>query len=161
MTAPEDRIDELYRRVFGFHLRLAGGVRTEAEELTQETMLRVLRSKEALRDPEKLVFWALKIAARIRIDTYRRRPHVALNPGMEEGGPAIEPGQGEESSRALKLLSALPEPYRTSVSLRYVQGLGYEEMASILELPEGTVKSHVARGLRLIRRGMESNDELH
>jgi RNA polymerase sigma-70 factor (ECF subfamily) len=157
----EPLLEELYRRVFGYQLRLAAGNRTEAEERTQETMFRVLRSQEALRDPDRLVFWALRIATNVRIDAYRRHPPLVLEGEVQDSRPPPDPDLREETAEALARLAALPDSYRVAITLRYFEDLSYEDMATILGMPVGTVKSNVARGLRLIRRQLEkTHDEL-
>ena len=163
-TASEGRLDdrvleELYRRVFGYQFRLAGGNRPAAEELAQETMVRILRSREDLRDPGRLIPWALRIATHVRIDALRRRPAAELGREVEDPRGTAEPRSREETSAVLSQLAALPESYRAPITLRYFEDLGYEEMSAILDLPVGTVKSNVARGLRLIRRRMEETND--
>ncbi len=152
-------LEDLYRRVYGYHLRLAAGDRSVAEELSQETLLRVIRSRDGLRDPDRLVTWALRIATNVRADHFRRRSGVGLEAGIGELRPAPGADTREEASGALRHLRTLPEDYRAAITLRYFEDMSYEEMSRILELPVGTLKSHVARGLRLIRKRME--DEGH
>ena len=62
------------------------------------------------------------------------------------------------TAEALAQLAVLPEPYRAAITLRYFEDLDYEEMAGILDIPVGTVKSQVCRGLRLIRKKMEKHE---
>jgi RNA polymerase sigma-70 factor (ECF subfamily) len=57
----------------------------------------------------------------------------------------------EEFRRTLDAVQALPPPYSESIALHYLQGLSIEETAAVLEIPSGTAKSQIARGLTLLR----------
>jgi RNA polymerase sigma-70 factor, ECF subfamily len=56
---------------------------------------------------------------------------------------------------AVRELRALPDPYRLALTLRYLEGLDYDDICRILDVPGGTARSHVARGLRLLRERMD------
>ena len=76
-------------------------------------------------------------------------PWASLNDGRE--GPEEQAQRHDEQARLGDLLTGLPEPQRTAVVLRHVVGLPYMELAEVMGCPEGTAKSHVARGLQRLR----------
>lgn len=147
-TGSRDRLlEETYTRLYRYLARLAGD-RAMAEDLAQETMVRVLRSMGTLREPDRFLPWVLRIGLNLWRDAIRRRP---IRP---EPPPASEPGDDSEGVR--RAVARLEEPYRTALTLRYLEGLDYDAMASVLELNVNTLKSQVARGLRLVRASLES-----
>jgi len=156
-TARDRLLEEAYRGVFRYHLRLARGAMDEAQELAHETMLRVVRSLETLREPTRFVPWVLAIAANVWRDARRRTPDAAL----PEELPAPEPqDDADEAQAVMHRLDALPEPYRAALTLRYLHGLDYDAMEVALGAPAGTLRSHVARGLKVIRESMEKRSRL-
>ena len=151
----DGQLIDLYRRVYGYLLRLTAGDCAQAEELTQETLFRVIRSRDGLREPNRLIPWALRIATNVRLDHLRRHPIRNLKMEVEDSRPA--PVLREEASNVLAHMASLSESFRSAVVLRYFGDLSYEEIAKILDAPLGTVKSNVARGLRQIRKLMEKH----
>ena len=147
----ESELESLYRRVFAYLLRLSGGNRSEAEEVAQETFVRILRSQFELREADRLVPWALRIATNVRLDLLRRRPTSRLEGDVE----ATRTESSDETPLAIRQVAELPEPYKTVLSLRYFEDLDYDEIAQILDVPVGTLKSQVCRGLKMIRKKME------
>ena len=76
-------------------------------------------------------------------------PWAAVPDGRE--GPEEQAQRHDGQARLGNLLTDLPDPQRTAVVLRHVVGLPYAEMAVVMGCPEGTAKSHVARGLHRLR----------
>lgn len=147
--ARERLLVESYRRIYRYHLRLTGGRAEESHDLAQETMVRLIRSLETLREPERFMPWALRIAVNLWRDRGARRPTAPL-PLQTEAPPAEDP-ESDLAARVLASLRMLPEPYRSAVTLRYLEDLDYEAMSEILEISAVTLRSHVARALRMIR----------
>ena len=85
----------------------------------------------------------------------RRPAHVALEDWAHAGdgreGPEEHAQRHDGQARLGGLLTELPDPQRTAVVLRHVVGLPYAELAAVMGCPEGTAKSHVARGLQRLR----------
>jgi len=148
-------LEEAYRRIFRYQLRLVRGDREEAQELTQESMVRLIRSLRGLREPERLVPWFLRIASNVWRDSLRRRktPSLAVDIASPQSVPTAETRDVVE--QVLLHLGALPEIYRQVLTLRYLEGLDYRSLSEVLDCPVGTAKSQVARGLELIRQRME------
>lgn len=87
----------------------------------------------------------------VALDFSEEGPHLAVEEDQEQQPEAIF--EKEEELRELgALLNQLPEHYRTVINLFYFADLGYQEIADLLNLPLGTVKSHLHRGIQRLRR---------
>ena len=142
-------LEDVFQRVYRYWLRLAGGREDEALDGAQETIVRVLRSLDRLRDGDRFLPWALRIATNLWTDRRRQVRPLAL---ASEVVAADRPERGDDAVRELR---ALPDPYRIALTLRYLEGLDYDDICRILDVPGGTARSHVARGLRLLRERMD------
>ena len=167
--ACRDLVQRYQRQVFSVILRVIRR-REDAEDLTQETFVRMFRALDRY-DPERpFTAWLFTIATRLAIDHLRRRrvPTVSLTvsePGsteertldVEDSGPGPEQitSNIEEERRAQSLIDTLPEHYRIVVLLRHQQDLSYEEIAEALNLPLGTVKARIHRARALLRDRIE------
>jgi RNA polymerase sigma-70 factor (ECF subfamily) len=151
-AASRDRLfEQVYARILRYHRKLAAGNPALAEELTQETMVRLIRSFDQLREPERFVPWAFRIATNAWRDHHRPRAARAPEAPMETAaGRAAE--RDELAQRILDRLAKLPETYRVVLTLRYLEGMDYEAMADVLETPVPTLRSQIARGRQMIRR---------
>lgn len=167
---------ELYARYGGLVFNLALrhlGDREEAADLTQEVFLRVHRHLRGFRGQSSLKTWIYRIALnRCRSWRARYRP---LEQGLaEEGtppaeaapvlvetrrGPEERAAAAEASAHLLRRLRELPRPFREAVYLRDLEELGYEEIAQVLRVPIGTVRSRIARGRERLRRTLEPEEE--
>jgi len=129
----------------------------DAEDLVQETYLRAYRAFEGYTPDTNARAWLYTILYRVRADHYRRVGRSPQTVELEGEGPGVAPPQEalargqEEVARAL---AALPESFRSAVVLRDMQDFSYEEIASILEIPIGTVMSRIHRGRALLRKAL-------
>jgi RNA polymerase sigma-70 factor (ECF subfamily) len=149
--------------VFGLAYRFTGRV-DEAEDLTQEVFVKVYQTLGRYRESDgPFGGWLMTVARNHAIDHYRRRKQERLrrtdDPALLEAMPAREehPIAGlerEERSRLVHSgLRALPLDLRLPLILCDLQGLPYEEIASALGIPLGTVKSRINRArLELAKR---------
>ncbi|MGB9757625.1 MAG: RNA polymerase sigma factor [Candidatus Bipolaricaulaceae bacterium] len=141
-------------RVFRYALTLVRD-RYLAEEVVQETMVTVWKSAKNFRGHSQVSTWVFGIARNHARSLLRRAPEIAEEPeGLEERG--AEPvDQGERVRKALEKLPALE---REVVVLAFYQGVSYREIAEILGIPEGTVKSRMFRARKHLREllGLES-----
>ena len=143
-------------RILGYARRLLSGDRTEAEDVAQETMLRLWRIAPDWRQGEaKVATWAYRVATNLctdRLRAGRRRRPVAL----EDAPEVADPGSGVmarlvEANRVQALADALadlPERQRQAVVLRNIEGLANPEIAAIMGLGVEAVESLNARGKR-------------
>ncbi len=142
-------------------IRLVGD-RDKAEDVVQETFLRVHRNAHRYKTIARFSTWvytiALNIAKNEIRNTRRRRTTSLWEIGPERGseGAAFDiPDDAERPDEALerrnlralleRCIDRLPPKYKTILVLRDVEGLSYEEIADILKLPQGTVKSRMNR----------------
>lgn len=161
MTAFETTAERYRRRVFTFARSLLSN-REEAEEVTQDVLLRLWRHQRRV-DEERLGTWLLRVTRNACYDLLRRRRshQIAAGPPADEEEaaevPSAEPGpeariQASDFRRRLKAaLDEIGEPYRTVVVLREVQGLAHREISEALGVPEATVRVHLHRGRRRLR----------
>ncbi len=149
--------------VFTTALRMTGGRAEDAADVAAEAFLRAyaaLRTYPRERIGElQLRPWLLTIVLNLLRNEARaasRRPaQVGLDawsfPADGQEGPEEQAQRHDGQARLGGLLTELPEAQRTAVVLRHVVGLPYGEMAVVMGCPEGTAKSHVARGLQRLR----------
>jgi len=131
--------------------------REAAEEAAQEVFLSLHRHLGELQSPAHAAFWLRKVAVQRAIDEARRRkrrPQVSLEAVAE---PAARGSSGDPLLGAAlrRLIASLPEAPRMVVILRYQEDLDPSEIAALLEMPLGTVKSHLQRSLALLREKLQ------
>jgi RNA polymerase sigma-70 factor (ECF subfamily) len=150
-----DRLfEQVYGRILRYHRKLAGSPAL-AEELAQETIVRLIRSFGQLREAERFVPWAFRIATNVWRDYHRARAERdrAVAGEAAPGGDLAE--RRDLADRVVSALDKLPEIYRMALTLRYLEGMEYEAMAHVLDVPVVTLRSHIARGRNMIRRELE------
>jgi RNA polymerase sigma-70 factor (ECF subfamily) len=147
-------------RVHAFLQRLTGS-RTDAEDLTQETFLRVWRRADTYQPGRvRVSTWLFTIAHNVCIDSLRRqRPTSDGTPEPEADEPADPErrASADELSRALEVaLRALPERQRSAVVLCQVQGFSNAQAASILGVGTRALESLLARARRALREHLDA-----
>lgn len=140
----------------------------EAEDVTQEALVKAYRALGRFRAEAPFRPWLLRIVrneALNRVRSAGRREHLALRFAADSvsGGAAPSPEtemmSGEERHRVLAAVNSLPERYRSVISARYLVGLSEAETAGMLGIAPGTVKSRTSRGLIRLRQMLEDRDE--
>ncbi len=161
-TSGEKAFAELLRRhqgkVRGLLLRLAGD-RTLADDLAQEVFLRAYRGLAGFEGRARFSTWLYRIAYNVYLNHRTRvRELAALPDGFEAGAMAPETSLSANRSdlrRDLDVaIGALPDRYRAVVMLYYLEDVSYPEIAEILDLPLGTVKTHLHRAKRILRENL-------
>ncbi|HXY49090.1 MAG TPA: RNA polymerase sigma factor [Terriglobales bacterium] len=141
----------------------------EAEDLTQETFLRVYRGGDSLRDPQAVRGWLYRIATNVCLDRLRQRKgQVSLEGSSgEEGRDQIETlsspspspveitERKETSACVQRCLDFIPDKYRAVILLREVHSLTAVEIADLLGVPVTTVKIRLHRARRMLQQVME------
>jgi RNA polymerase sigma-70 factor (ECF subfamily) len=127
--------------------------RGAAEEVAQDVFLQLYRQREQLSAPGHMTAWLRRVACHRSIDyarSHRFEPQVSLE---EMGEPASDVPANDPMLREKlrKLILSLPEKARLVMILRYQEDLDPEEIARELEMPLGTVKSHLQRSLTMLR----------
>lgn len=158
----ERLVREYQHRIFNFACYCVGN-RDEAQDVTQEVLLKLWRNLEKL-EPAGVWPWLIRVTRNASIDALRKRgSYRAVVQEDPEGeatdrmwsatpGPdtAIETADFRQHLQAA--LGEIREPYRTIVVLREIEDLKYEEIAAALELPLNTVKVYLHRGRRMLRQ---------
>jgi RNA polymerase sigma-70 factor (ECF subfamily) len=152
------------RKVFGLLTRMLGD-RDDAEDAAQETFLNLHRHGHRFRSESRFSTFVYRVAVNAALNRRRsqgrRRSHLeefAHGQAMGQALPSAprEPeeaiGGGEVRARVQRCLQALPEPLRAPVVLYDIEGLSYGEIAEILQVAEGTVKSRIHRARHALRK---------
>ncbi len=127
----------------------------DAEDLSQEVMMKVFRSRDSLRDPSKLESWLYQVARGALIDYYRRkRPSEPVPEGLSAEEHSFDEIGAVLGRSARRFLQTLPDLYRTPLELAELQGLSIAEIAARLKLGQSAVKSRLQRGRVLLRDKM-------
>ena len=167
-AAWEDLVKVHTRRVYSICYRFTGS-NQEAQDLAQEVFLRVFRSLKSFRAGEgSFTVWLGRLTRNLLIDNYRRTKLDRATDSIEDALPVLEEKTamsaradgmlaGREASEALQgALQKLSPELRETVILRDLEELEYREIAQVLNVPEGTVKSRLNRGraelARILRR---------
>lgn len=149
MRAHEDR-------VFSVCLRVMGN-RDQALDATQETFLTVFRKAGQFKGESALGTWIYRIAVNTCYDLIRKSKRRPSEPLPDYVDPADPSSQDLLDSAALRpsieaALARLPDEFRAAVILSDIEGLSTAEVAKVLGVPPGTVKSRVFRGRRLLAK---------
>jgi RNA polymerase sigma-70 factor (ECF subfamily) len=167
-TAWEDLVKVYSKRVYAICYRFTGND-SEAQDLTQEVFLRVFKTLRTFRAGEgSFVVWLTRLSRNLLIDNYRRTKLDRVTDSIENQLPMMEARSspasradgllaGREASEMLQTaLQKLSPELRETVILRDLEEMEYREIADVLNVPEGTVKSRLNRGraelARILRR---------
>lgn len=143
------------------YVRSLTGDPAAAEEVLQDGWLRILRGIGRLRQPERLKAWLFSIVRRASVDRLRARyADAGVEPLEEEpagqlSGAAADELAWEDVELLRTALDHLPPPDRETVVLFYLHELDLREVAEVLAVPVGTVKSRLHRARRLLRAELE------
>lgn len=132
-------------------IRRSCGDRARAEDIAQLAFVKAWRSLTTLKDASAFRAWLRRIALNLMIDIARQRQPEPVDVGhIEAGGLAdLDLLTKVDIASALQQLSIVQ---RTCVVLSFAEGMSHGEIAEELAMPLGTVKSHIARGLAVMRR---------
>lgn len=141
-------------RVFSVCLRIMGN-RELALDATQETFLTAFRKADQFRGNSALGTWIYRIAVNTCYDQLRKQKRRRTDPIPEHLDPADFSAEEEVDSAALRpeileALASIPQDFRSAVVLSDIEGMALPEVADVLGVPVGTVKSRVFRGRRLL-----------
>jgi RNA polymerase sigma-70 factor (ECF subfamily) len=171
-SAYRELVRRYERPIFSLIYRMVRN-REQAEDLSQETFVKALNAIESYRPEYKFSSWIFKIANNVSIDHLRRReldtlsldgsPH-ALTPEAIQASAlqlgdrqetALEELEAKELGGEIEVaIAALRPEYRACILLRHVEGRPYEEIATMLDLPLGTVKTYIHRARGELRQAL-------
>ncbi len=157
-----DRLIEQYQHRLLRYLVYLSGNRELAEDLFQETWIRVLERGHQYDGRHEFSTWLYAVARNLTIDYLRKKSPVSLDGLMDDEDHApLEPTdtrplawevvhQHEQAERLSAALVGIPAEYRETVVLRFQEGLTLDEIAAVTGAPLGTVKSRLYRGLNML-----------
>lgn len=144
------------------------GNREEAEDLVQETYLRVWQALPQFRGDARFTTWLYRITTNACLNR-RRALHARLREIDDEGvlgtltspgpSPAHAAATSDRQRRVWAAVEQLPEKYRIVITLLYQEQLSYQEIAAVLALPLGTVKAHLNRARQALAHVLEAERE--
>lgn len=154
--------------VYRFALRLAQGRESEADDLVQETFLRAYRSWHTYEAGTQCRSWLFTICRNQFLKTVGRRSRrevptseidadveslaaTAVFSAVQNADPEKEFFDSFVDSDVLAAVDRLPDPFREAVVLSDLEGMGYPQVAEVLDVPVGTVKSRIFRGRRILQ----------
>jgi RNA polymerase sigma-70 factor (ECF subfamily) len=130
----------------------------EAKDCTQEAFFKAFRSLATFKIGAKFSTWIFSIAYHAccdRLGTRKRYSDGEIPEWADPGpGPAQVAERNDEATALRAAIAGLPEKYRTVVTLYHLQGRRYEEIAEVLDVPMGTVKTHLFRAKELLRKAL-------
>jgi len=139
---------------------------SDAKDLTQHTFYVWATHGHQLRDLSKVKTWLFTTLHRAFLAAQRKRTRFIFEPLEEVADelPAFTPlpGRGLDGSRILAALERVDQRFQAAVALFYLEDYSYQQIAVVLEVPVGTVKSRIARGIAQLRELSltDSNSEL-
>ena len=162
-------VNRYLKPLYNFTYRLCGNT-SEAEEITQESFLKIWKKLHTFKQGEKFKTWIYTIARNTTIDHLRKKKSLVFSDFDREDGDnfledtlvdtEILPDELFEKSEKKKdmeeLLSTLSVHYREVLILHYHESLSFEEISGVLEKPLNTVKSHHRRAIIALRKKLEN-----
>jgi len=175
--AARELVERFQRPVFSIIFRMVRD-REKAEDLAQETFVRTFNNLDRYDRSYKFSSWLFKIAYNLTVDHLRRKelktvsihgsPDAVTTDQQEatsvtlestEEAPDVRLESIELADRLEESIDKLREEYRTAILLRHVEGRAYEEIAEIMDIPLGTVKTYIFRARRQLREDLSGSEE--
>ena len=161
-TAFAELVDRYKDLVYGLIYRMVRD-RGLADDLAQDVFLKVHRGLPYFRGEARLSTWIFRIVQNVCVQSRTSwRPDVPLEDGHDDRPPqqvgSVDQAFGaiEDRDRLDKALAQLPPNYRMLVVAHYMRGVQYESLAEAINLPLGTVKTHLYRAKRRLRELLET-----
>jgi RNA polymerase sigma-70 factor (ECF subfamily) len=156
----QELVDRYKNLVFAMIARTVQD-RSRVEDLAQDVFLRVHRGLPYFRGEARLSTWIYRIVANVCTQARTRGPAaISLDDGrsavVTPSGPDRQFADLELRDRLEKAIARLPDQHRLLIAAHYLQGVQYEDLADALRLPLGTVKTHLYRAKRQLRRLLET-----
>jgi RNA polymerase sigma-70 factor (ECF subfamily) len=160
----ESLVARYYRSLYKFAFSLTQA-EPDACDLTQQTFYIWATKGHQLRDVTKVKTWLFTTLHREFLESRRRHsrfPHYELSQ-VDAELPVVAPARVNEldSARVLQALANVDEVYQAPVALFYMQDCSYKEIAEILDVPMGTVKSRIARGIGQLQKLLTTDARDH
>jgi RNA polymerase sigma-70 factor (ECF subfamily) len=175
VEAMNELIQAYQKHVFNLAFRLSGNY-DDAQDIAQEAFIRVFNSINSFRGEANFSTWIYRIVTNVFLDERKKqrvRDHGSLDEYLEledssvarqiedpSPGPEASVEQRERNEVVGQAVLALPENQRVMIALYHFQGRSYEEIADIMQLPIGTVKSRLNRARLALKEKLGAAREL-
>jgi RNA polymerase sigma-70 factor (ECF subfamily) len=166
MSAFGQLVDRHQDRLYNTMFRLVGNAE-DASDVVQETFIQALVKLKTFRGSSAFYTWLYRIAFNMAMtQARRRRPHGSLDsfrqncrhdPKDEGAGPDELAIEAERAELVHAALQSLADEFRQVIVLREFEGLAYEEIAEILDVPVGTIRSRLFRGRSQLRQSLAAS----
>ncbi len=153
-------IKRYQRSVYNIAYKTLGNAE-DAQDVTQEAFIKAFRSLDTYRKGAVFAAWIYRITSNLCIDYFRaRKPTVSLDTAVNPERSSMQDSANNPETLVLRKSHAeyireaimdLPENYRNVIILRHFQGMSVEEISQLLDIPQGTVKTHLYRGRERLR----------
>ena len=163
----EDLVREHYVRIYNFLWYLCGDAQ-EAEDLCQETFIKVWKNLKSFQRKSSILTWIMRIARNTFMDAMRRKcikhvngPETVDLDRLKDSEPLVSEQllEKEQSTWLTEALFQLTEPIRTAVILHYREEMSYRQLAKTMDIPVGTAKYYVNQGVHQLRAMMRTERE--
>ncbi|HMK65507.1 MAG TPA: sigma-70 family RNA polymerase sigma factor [Thermodesulfobacteriota bacterium] len=144
-------------RIYNLCIYLLGN-RLDAEDAAQDVFIKAFQNLAQFNPKASLFTWLYRIGVNTCLDYKRKSRHVSDQSDVLNHQPSTVPSpekylQSQEIGLAIQAaLRQLPKPFRAIIVLKEIEGLGYEEIAEVMNISIGTVKSKLSRGREELRR---------
>lgn len=162
----EEILRRYKKRVFNISYQFVGRM-DEAEDLTQEIFFKVFNALDKFNQEANFQYWIIRVSKNYCIDYYRkkRKEREAMVDNMEQvinvlksvSTPQLVLEEKEKQKAIRESIGSLPPILRSCIVLRNIYGYSYQEIANILDIPEGTVKSRINRGRLELSKKLDTN----
>ena len=169
MSDRNEIIHELYEQHFDdvyHYLLYFTNSKSEAEDLTQDTFIKVLKSYDSFRQQSSLKTWILSIARRTAIDHYRKKKMISILPSIltdmrksEDYIPEEEMVHNQDWGILQKALIQLKPDYRNVIILRGLKEYSIKETSEVLGWKESKVKVDYHRAIKLLKKYVDNSNE--
>lgn len=155
--ALSEALKEHYEFLFKYTVQLTGN-KEMAKDITQETMVKIIRSIHKYEMRAKFSTWMIQIATNIFLDMKRKEKRKKQYLKENEESIDYMSNMGTGWSETLEVLASLEDAYRIPILLKHLYGYEYKEIGQMIGLKVGTVKSRVHYGLELLRKEMQGDE---
>jgi RNA polymerase sigma-70 factor (ECF subfamily) len=175
VAAFEELIEAYQKKVFNLALRMIGNA-DDAADLAQEAFIRIYKAISGFKEQSSFSTWVYRITTNVCLDEIRKRKNRKVISLDEEihmddsemkrqvASDAPRPDETAEREELRRIvndaINSLPDEQRTAITLRDLHGMSYEEIARILDCPDGTVKSRINRARQALKNLLSSKREL-
>jgi RNA polymerase sigma-70 factor (ECF subfamily) len=154
-ATPAELFERHHRALYRYLLRMTSS-REQAEDLTQEVFVRVMKATDAYQEQNSERAWLFRIARNLRCDLARQHSRQGVPSALTDGGPAQGPRQLVRLGLT-RAIAALPDEEREAFVLAEIGGLTYEEIALVCSITPAAVRSRIYRARVALRASLSDS----